>query len=211
MKRIRGLAGVMVLCAVGFVAAPASAATILLNSDGTAADPNESNSSGNPTIVIPPHPDWFTPPGTQWVSHLHTGDSADPLFTVVPNGTIVTFAESFFVSAPSSGFITVLADDSTSVILDGVEIFPEAPPNSYTVCSDLPIGCLEVTQQIIALNLAAGNHLLQFAVQQHAEVAFGLNYSGSVTELPEPTSRVLLGTGLIGLAARARKRFSGRA
>jgi PEP-CTERM motif len=215
MKKMRVLAGLMVLSAVGFVATPASAATITLTSDGTAVDADETNSAALATLAITPYPGWAAPlPGSSWVSYTQSGGPANAAGqppVVVPNNTIVSFFDFFTTTGAMTGSITVLADDSTSVLLDGVLLFPEAPPNTYSQCSDVPIGCVTTTSQVIALNvLSAGVHTLRFDVAQRAEVAFGLNYAGSISDVPEPTSMLLLGTGLLGLTARVRRRFSGR-
>ena len=55
--------------------------------------------------------------------------------------------------------------------------------------------------------LQQGNNNLLFNVAQRNGSSLGLNYFGEVNQVPEPASMMLIGTGLIGIAARARKRF----
>lgn len=223
MKKMRVMAGLMVLGAMA-LATPASAAIITLTSDGTAADADERNNTIAPavgptvaTLAIPKYPGWADPlPGSQWVSFTQSGGPAGPTgqppVVVSPDGTIVSFFDDFVTGAGTfAGSITVMADDTTSVFLDGVLLFAAANPPSFPTCSPDPIGCLTTTAQTINLLVTtAGVHTLRFDVQQRAQVAFGLNYAGSISDVPEPTSMLLLGTGLLGLTARVRRRFSGR-
>jgi hypothetical protein len=138
----------------------AHAATITFSSIGTAADPNQTNSTGLNTIAIAKNPVWGNPlPGSQWVSYGVTGDPNAPGYFVVPNNSIVTFTQTFFLSgAPLGGSVGVMADDSTSVLLNGIVLMPEAPQegNMYRLCSDVPIGCLFPTIVDLTPALHAG-------------------------------------------------------
>ncbi len=107
----------------------------------------------------------------------------------------------------------MLADDTTSVILNGVTIYQAALNGSYPTCSSQPIGCLTNTEGVFTLtNLAPylngnGVNTLQFVVSQEAGSSYGLDYSGKITT-PEPSSIGLLAAGLIGIAMIGRKRFA---
>src|ERR1700682_4671702 len=192
------------LCAI-LLSIAAHAATITFSSVGTATDPNQTNSTGMNTIPIAKHPAWANPlPGSQWVSYGITGDPNAPGYFVVPDGTIVTFTQTFFLAGtPLIGSVGVMADDSTSVILNGMVLMAEAPQagNTYLTCSDFPIGCLSPTTVDLTSALHSGSNTLQFQVAQRHMVAFGLDYSGSasaMTSTPEPTTLALFGFGLAG-------------
>src|SRR6267378_2682559 len=192
----------------------AHAATITFSSSGTATDPNQTNSTGMNTIPIAKNSAWADAlPGSQWVSYRTTGDATAPDYFVVPNGAIVTFSQTFFLAGPPlMGSIRVMADDSTSVILNGMLLMAEAPQegNTYFRCSDFPIGCLFPTTVDLTPALHAGLNTLQFQVAQRHMVAFGLDYVGSASvfeSIPEPSSVALFGFGLAGMGlALARRR-----
>ncbi len=195
------------LCAT-LLSIASHAASISFSSAGTAADPNQTNSTGMDTIVIAKHPAWANAlPGSQWVSYRITGDPNAPDYFVVPNGTIVTFTQTFFLTGtPLMGSVAVMADDSTSVILNGMLLMVEAPQqgNTYFTCSDFPIGCLFPTTVDLTPALHSGLNTLQFQVAQRQMASFGLDYSGSasatISATPEPSTVALFGFGLASLS-----------
>lgn len=191
----------------------AHAATITFSSVGTATDPNQTNSTGLNTIPIAKHPAWADAlAGSQWVSYQMSGDPSAPDFFQVMNGTIVTFTQTFFITGPQlMGFINVMADDSTTVIMNGIVLMMEASQvgNTYLTCSDTPIGCLSPTTVNLTPALHSGLNTLQFEVAQRHMAAFGLDYSGSASTLaatPEPSTVALFGIGLAGLSLMLTRR-----
>lgn len=187
----------------------ANAASLSLNSSAT----ETSNNSGSPTMNIPPNPAWAAPlPGSSWVSYVQSGDPNAPGFVSPANGTVVAFTDTFTINGtPLNGVLNVLADDSTSVILNGVTLMPEASQsgNTYAACSDFAIGCLTGTEGNVDLTgaLRSGLNTLTFDVAQRAGSSYGLDYSGTVSysAAPEPTTFGLLGLPLIGLLFKRRK------
>lgn len=192
-------------------ASEASAAPLVFfGSDGGAG---ETNSLAD-TVAISKHPGWSNPyADTSWVSYANTGDPSSPGYTVTPNGQVVSFYDSFFLPSATdvTGWLRVMADDSAGVYLNGTLLMAEASQigNPYSTCSNTPIGCLDSTAVVLNLTplLQQGNNSLLFNVAQRNGSSLGLNYFGEVNQVPEPASMILIGTGLIGIAARARKRY----
>lgn len=215
MKNIHKFqAAVLIICGFCFVTA-AKADTITLASLGTAADAGETNSNGA-TITIAPNSLWASAlPGSSWVSFASTGSTSTPGFIVVPNGTVVTFSDVFNLpGTPSGGSLSLMADDSASVYLNGTLFMSAASStgNSYAVCSDFGIGCLVATTiNLPASDLKEGSNTLEFMVAQENGSSFGLDYSGSVTDpatsVPEPGMALLMMLGLmtVGGASFIRK------
>jgi PEP-CTERM motif len=178
--------------------------TVSLASVGTASDPNQTNSTGNPTIAIAPNQYWAAAlPGSSWVSFGSTGDTSAPGFFVVPNNTSVNFLDSFNLNgAPTGGTLSLMADDSAAVFLNGHQLIAEATTvdNTYSPhCSNFDIGCLSPTTLDLSPYLQTGLNTLEFQVWQRGGSSFGLDYSGSVTDpvaTPEPATLLLLSLGL---------------
>jgi hypothetical protein len=156
---------------------------------------------------------WAAPLGaSSWISFTTTGDTSNSNFYTVPNNTNVTFEQTFLLNGPVTGaFLDVLADDTTSVVLNNHTLFSANLNGSYPTCSSIDIGCLTSTEGVFGLAdllpylNAKGTNTLDFTVTQKAGSSFGLDYLGGFTTAPtatpEPGIMLLLGAGLIGIAA----------
>jgi hypothetical protein len=201
------------------VAAVTHAATIdLFSSTAT------TNNTASPTITIVPHPAWgAAAPGASWISTATTGDPSAAGYTVIPNGTVTTFSQVFNLPmAATGGALSVMADDTTSVVLNGSVVKTAAPLSAIgPACVSQAIGCTtlfggNITFAELSPHLVVGQNTLSFAVAQLGASSFGLTYSGSIAyadigaaEMPEPVSFVLCATGLlIGAGYRRWRRAS---
>jgi hypothetical protein len=191
--------------------------TVTLASVGTAIDAGQSNSNGA-TLAISPNAAWASAlPGSSWVSFGITGNVSAPGFFVVPNGTVVSFFDVFNLSGtPTGGSISVLADDSAAVYLNGTLLLAEGASagNNYATCSDFGIACLVSTViNLPASDLKSGSNTLQLNVAQRDGVSFGLDYAGSVIDsssVPEPGIALLMTLGLVSVGGASLLRKPGR-
>ena len=160
---------------------------------------------------------WALPlANSSWISFADTGDTSKPGSYKVPNGTAVTFSETFdLFGVVSDASLTVLADDTTSVVLNGTTIFPANLGGSYPLCSSIPIGCLVSTEgsfdfsQLGPLLNSDGSNTISFTVYQEGDETFGLDYAGSFTATtPESGTLPLLSCGLAVLVLIIRRRFA---
>jgi PEP-CTERM motif len=182
---------------------------------------------------------WATPPGdgATWISTYDTsGDALDTGWggsmttwdaaITVPNADCAAsatitkggncqptaeFFEVFTISADSVMDLTVWADDSADVFLNGVLLGPTATTQQSTNCAPTPdITCRTGTTVANGVLLTPGTYTLEFDTYQTGNGEFGLMYDGSVSTMmtgaPEPTSFILLSVGLAGLATLRRKR-----
>ena len=213
------------LTAVGAVlvlgTAFAAADTITLGSFGTlngnggvAPGGSPSNTAvtfgGAPTYNIGSGSAWTAAPaGSSWVSF--DPNSGPTGGNVDPNGTY-TYTTTFTAAGGSySGNLIVMADDTTNVVLNGLQLIPSGTLGGSPHCAVGTPNC--VTAMSFALtniNVLSGLNTVTFNVQQTALVYQGLDFSGSITQtsaVPEPGTLMLLGTGLIGSAGTLMRRM----
>jgi hypothetical protein len=206
-------------CILSFFGAAAAHADsiISLASLGTSADSGESNSMGA-TIAISPNTSWATAlTGSSWVSFADTGNTSAPGFVTVANGTVVSFFDTFNIAGtPTGGTLTVMADDSATVLLNGVNLMSEASStgNTYATCSNFGIGCVSPTTITLPASvLLSGSNTLEFEVAQRAGYSFGLDYIASITDpssVFEPASGLLVALGLVALSVVGLRRKAGQ-
>jgi hypothetical protein len=222
MKEIavkRTLGKIALLAAIALLASTAVYAdSVVLASLGASVDSSQYNKSFggqtvSNTIAIDPNAAWSSALGTSsWVSFTTSGNTSASDYVQVANGTVTSFFDTFNLSGtPTSGSIEVMADDSTSVWLNGNLLVAEASTtnNTYSTCSDFAIGCKGAYVIDLTNYLQTGTNLLQFDVAQRAGSSYGLDYYGTVNQtaaVPEPSSMLLLGSGISAVVMRLRKK-----
>jgi hypothetical protein len=178
------------------------------------------NNSGSATVDICPNPQWSPAfSGTSWVSYTQSGNPNQSGYVSPVNGTEVTFTDTFNIhGTPTLASLIVMADDTTSVSVNGVLVEPMAPTsgNTYTTCSNFTIGCSAATTAGLNIlsDLHTGTNTLSFTVEQIAGWSFGLDYAATIVSTnpavtsatPEPSTLALFSLPLIALSLIRRKR-----
>jgi hypothetical protein len=220
------------LAAAPVYAGTMSGTIVNVNSDLT----NESNNiTGTDVAIADPDPAW-APAGSSasWISYSDTGfnaclpGSSNPApcaaNTPVTGAPTAIFTKDFTLpNADNSGSITIWADDTAAVYLDGILLIP-ANASLDGHCASGPVGCLAVNGAVFNFPgpdtyidgmtlpvLGAGEHVLTVDAYQLGGGPFGVLYAGSfdsqpASSTPEPASYALLGLGLAGMGLRARRK-----
>jgi hypothetical protein len=139
--------------------------------------------------------------GTSWVSN-------DP--NAGPNGSVVDPNDFYYYETTFSavggartynGSISVMADDTAEVLLNGVVIVPFGSIGADNHCSAGQPACTIVdTVSLTGITLLAGTNTLEIINAQTGLSAAGVDMSANLTQTPEPSSLLLMGSGLLGLA-----------
>ncbi len=117
---------------------------------------------------------------------------------VEPTGTY-SYYTTFLATSSETGFLTVLADDTTNVLLNGVQILSAA---SFTPSAHCTVGtpnCI-MSATVDLSGFVTGTNILTFDVDQLYGSATGLDFNGQIGVTPEPSSLLLMGSGLTAMA-----------
>ena len=139
--------------------------------------------------------------GTSWVSN---SPEAGPDGSVTdPNGFYYYSTTFTAVGGASAydGSISIMADDTAEVLLNGSVIVPFGLIGGDGHCSNNMPNCNGVdTVWLNGTTLLAGSNSLTVIDAQTGSGPAGVDFSSNLTQTPEPSSLLLLGTGLLGLA-----------
>ncbi len=175
---------------------------------GGVSDPNyqlvSAPTGAGPAYTLPAYAGWVSPPaGTQWIN---------PGGGSTPAGNY-DYQTTFDLTGLDPGSLVLsgswAADNAGSILLNGAAAIGIGTtiPDPYGFKN---LTAFSITGSDNAANLHPGLNTLDFVVQNDGSVTGLLvQISGTASPTPEPSSLVLLGSGLLGIAGIVRRKLLG--
>jgi hypothetical protein len=189
--------------------APAGDVNSAMNYAGFNASSTTPSTGTGTTFTLNPTTVWAAAvPNSTWIGYSSTAGPGGTNPALGYYTYTTTFGAAGSAGMTYGGMLSLLADDTAEVFLNNSLLVSFGTLGSNTHCADVQPSCSvadNVSLSGLHLNSGANSNVLTFVVQQAGNEAPGLDPSGmdfnaTLTATPEPSSLLLMGTGLFGAA-----------
>lgn len=184
---------------------PLNSSFVANNYSPLVAPATPTTASGSSSSYNIPSGGWYTAiTGTSWVANTATTDTTCTNGATCDPNDFYYYQTTFTATGGSllyNGSITVMADDTLEVLLNGNVIVNFGIVGGDGHCGDNAPSCGSATTFLLNnITLLPGVNTLTLIDAQTGLNGAGVDMSANLTQAPEPTSLLMLGTGLLGLA-----------